>query len=104
MSHNLLESQKEALRWIVREVRADNLPEEEIPFSWSMDGLAILSRDVDPPDIEMETVKALRDERLLRAKIRERGFYLVSLTPNAYEAVDQMEQWPSAVEAVQQNC
>lgn len=89
MSHKLLDSQKDALRWIVKKVRAGKLPEEEIVFSPTFKGLST-GHNVDPPDtMKEETIRALGDEGLLRVS-RKGKDYLVSLTPDAYEAVDQM--------------
>jgi hypothetical protein len=107
--YNLTEKQKDLLRWLVEQVRADRLP-EEFYLIWTGNGGAIISTPNDleddrPSNIAKGALQALEAEDLIHQDIRhktksktsntgkitqrqrESGRH-IALTGNAYEAVD----------------
>ena len=57
---SLTEKQKSLLRWIVKQVRAGMLNEEEIWFYWSHDGTSIVNyQEKDVPEVKTTTLDIL---------------------------------------------
>ncbi len=107
MPYNLTEDQKNLVRWMVQENRADRLP-SEFSIVWTLGGSSIGQYQDDPPELSQGTLDALDREGLVisnisfetktsmygsskRPKMRERQVERsrrCSLTAKAYEAVD----------------
>ncbi len=87
---NLTESQKRVLRWLVEEVRAENLDEEEIWFTWTFDGTLIVGYkgNSDIPEVKTTTLDALAASGFLICDRSVRNMYKCALTGTAYEVVD----------------
>ena len=88
---NLNETQKRVLRWLVEEVRAENLDEEEIWFTWNLDGTGLVGykgNQRDIPEVKTTTLDALQSSGCLTCDRSRRYEYKCALTGKAYEAVD----------------
>ena len=87
---NLIESQKRVLRWLVEEVRAGNIDEEEIWFGWTFNGsgLANYRGNQIPPQVKTTTLDALERSDCLICDRNVHNIYKCALTGKAYEAVD----------------
>jgi CHAT domain len=87
-THNLTEKQLSLLKWMVAEVRADRLEEEEIWIVWSFSGTHMVNYQGTFPDIKPTTLDALQDENCLVFSRRSDKGYKGTLTRRAYEIVD----------------
>jgi hypothetical protein len=87
---NLTETQKRVLRWLVEEVRAENLDEEEIWFTWTFNGTLLggYKGNSDIPQVETTTLDALQSSGCLTCNRSVHNIYKCALTGKAYEAVD----------------
>lgn len=87
----LTEAQKNLLQWLVEQVRAGILTEEEIWFSWSLLGTYdVVDYQGKIPEIKKQDIDALYSSGLL---VCDKGksltdVYKCALTNRAYEAVD----------------
>ncbi|NMF60098.1 hypothetical protein [Pseudanabaena yagii] len=86
---NLNETQKRVLRWLVEEVRAENLDEEEIWFSWTVNGTLLggYKGNSDIPQVKTTTLDALAASGFLICDRSVSNIYKCALTGTAYEAV-----------------
>lgn len=64
MDYNLTEDQKELVRWLVRQIRAESLP-EEFYVVWMLDGGRISEFEGEHPEITKGTLDALANAALL---------------------------------------
>src|SRR5829696_3722638 len=94
MPYNLTEGQKDRLRTLVQEVRADNLPEEfsVLWVSESPVGMVVEHHGKDAPQVTKGALDALTSSELIHSRLyyesnRETGREC-TLTGNAYAAVD----------------
>jgi hypothetical protein len=87
---NLNETQKRVLRWLVEEVRAENLDEEEIWFTWTFDGTLLggYKGNSAIPQVKTTTLDALAISDCLICDRSVHNIYKCALTGKAYEAVD----------------
>jgi len=87
--YNLMNNQKELLRWFVKQVNQKQLPEEFTIF-WLLKGPSIsgYSGGEPLPEIKKEAIQALQAEGLLRSEDRSKSELRCTLTGKAYEAVD----------------
>lgn len=85
---NLTENQKSLLRWIVQEVRAGRLNEEEIWIVWDFDGTNIVGYEGNVPEIKTITLDAMQENGCLVCDRSRNHQYKCALTSRAYEVVD----------------
>jgi hypothetical protein len=87
---NLTETQKRVLHWLVEEVRAENLDEEEIWFAWTFNGTSLggYKGNRNIPQVKTTTLDALQISGYLICDRSVHNIYKCALTGNAYEAVD----------------
>ena len=95
MTYNLTKSQQGLLSWVVEEVRAGNLNEEDIWFSWTKDGMSLMGYKGTPPQVHRNTVKALVQSGLLTGTPKKNG-YRAALTAEAHRAVESDFEEPEA--------
>lgn len=92
MSYNLTPTQKKALEWLVEKTRSGQLAENEVLYSYTMDGGSAVQSDrenVDLPDFITKGIfDVLDDEGLANVRVTNNGSYHLTLTGWAYEAVD----------------
>lgn len=89
-SWNLTETQKKLLRWLVQEVRSNNLSEENIWFVWSHSGTSLVGykgNHDDIPHVEEITLNALTKSGCLTHTPTRQDEYKCALTQKAYDAV-----------------
>ena len=94
-SHNLTEKQQHLLKWIVQEVRAGKLDEEEIWFYWTNDGLTVSDYRGSVPDTKPATLGALQNEGCLVCERRTNNEFRFALTRRAYELADALSNLES---------
>ena len=87
-ANNLTENQKSLLRWIVQEVRAGRLDEEEIWIVWTFDGTGILGYEGNVPEIKTITLDAIQENGCITCDSSRNYQYKCALTSRAYELVD----------------
>jgi hypothetical protein len=85
---NLTETQKSLLQWLVEQVRAEMLNEEEIWFTWTSEGTGLLGYQGNVPDVKTTTLDALQSNGCLSCDRSHQHQYKCVLTSKAYEAVD----------------
>lgn len=88
---NFTETQKRVLRWLVEEVRAGNLDEEEIWFAWTFDGTSLVGYKGNPrniPEVKKTTLDALQSSGCLTCDRSRPYEYKCALTARAYETVE----------------
>ncbi|MBD2088313.1 hypothetical protein H6F67_00285 [Microcoleus sp. FACHB-1515] len=85
---NLTETQKSLLQWLVEQVRAGLLNEEEIWFAWSFDGTSLVGYEGNLPEVKTTTLDALQSHGCLSCDRSQQHQYKCALTGRAYEAVD----------------
>lgn len=85
---NLTETQKNLLQWLVKEVRAGKLEEEEIWFIWSYDGASLVGYRGKVPDVKTASLDALQNNGFLVCAQSNPNQYKCALTSQAYEAVN----------------
>jgi hypothetical protein len=88
---NFTETQKRVLLWLVEEVRAGNLDEEEIWFAWTFNGSSLVGYKGNPrniPEVKTTTLDALQSSDCLTCNRSRPYEYKCSLTAKAYETVD----------------
>ena len=85
---NLTENQKSFLRWIVQEVRAERLDEEEIWIVWDYDGTSIVGYEGNVPEIKTIALDAMQENGFLICNRSRNHQYKCALTSRAYEMVD----------------
>ncbi|MBW4490683.1 MAG: TIGR02391 family protein [Trichocoleus desertorum ATA4-8-CV12] len=85
---NLTETQKTLLQWLVEQVRAGMLNEEEIWFVWSFDGASLVGYQGNVPEVKTTTLNALHSSGCLSCDRSRPNQYKCALTNRAYEAVD----------------
>jgi len=87
--YNLTHSQKELLRWFVKQVNQKQLS-EEFMIGWTFSGSCIsdYSGQEPLPEIKKGAIQALEAEELLRSKDIGKSDLRCTLTGKAYEAVD----------------
>lgn len=86
--NRLTDNQKAALIWIVEQVRSGLLPEEEMRFSWTKDGVDIDGVSGQVPQFKRTTLTRLESAGFLDIRIHKSNYYFVSLNAESYEAVD----------------
>jgi hypothetical protein len=88
--YNLTETQKTLLKWIIEEVRAGKLDEEEIWFIWTLSGTNIVGYrgSGSIPEVKTGTLDALQESGFLTCDRSRAHEYKCTLTNRAYEAVD----------------
>ncbi len=86
--YSLTESQKRILRWMVEEIRAGKLDEEDIWILWSFDGVRIVDYSDKVPEIKKNTLDSLQKNGFLICDCNSNNEYRCALTSRAYEAVD----------------
>ncbi|EGJ33705.1 MULTISPECIES: TIGR02391 family protein [Moorena] len=84
---NLNETQKKLLQWLVEEVRADRLKENEILFIWSYSGTIIGGYQRNVPKVDKITLDALENSDCLVCNKSIQHQYNCALTSKAYQAV-----------------
>jgi tetratricopeptide (TPR) repeat protein len=89
-NHNLTEKQQNLLKWMVQEVRAGNLNEEEIWFLWTNDGTSLSDYRGSVPETKPATLDALRNEGCLVYERRTNNEYRFALTRRAYDIADSI--------------
>lgn len=87
-ANNLTENQKSLLRWIVQEVRAGRLDEEEIWIVWTFDGTGILGYEGNVPEIKTITLDAIQENGCITCDSSRNYQYKCALTSRAYVVVD----------------
>lgn len=87
-TYNLTDTQKERLKWIVSEVRAGKLNEEEIWVIWSMQGTSLVEYQGHVPEIKNTTLDALEKNGCLICSQKGKNQYKCALTSRAFEAID----------------
>ena len=85
---NLTETQKSLLQWLVEQVRAEMLSEEEIWFNWDFDGTSLVGYQGNVPEVKRITLDALQSGGCLLCDRSGQNQYKCALTSKAYEAVD----------------
>lgn len=85
---NLTETQKSLLQWLVEQVRAGMLDEEEVWFAWSCDGTSLVGYQGRVPEVNTTTLDALHNSGCLICDRSRQHQYKCALTSKAYEAVD----------------
>ncbi|HEY9695253.1 MAG TPA: TIGR02391 family protein [Oculatellaceae cyanobacterium] len=85
---NLTETQKNLLQWILKEVRAGKLEEDEIWFIWSYDGASLVGYQGKVPDVKTASLDALQNHGFLLCDQSNPNQYKCALTSQAYGAVD----------------
>ncbi|NCQ94295.1 MAG: hypothetical protein EWV75_19905 [Microcystis wesenbergii Mw_QC_S_20081001_S30D] len=87
---SLTEKQKNLLRWIVKEVRADNLKEDSIWYYVTLAGYRWVDYKGSDicPDVEFATLGILEKYGYVEWEKKDPDQYKVALTQKAYEAVD----------------
>lgn len=85
---NLTETQKSLLQWLVEQVRAGTLNEEEIWFAWSFDGTSLVGYQGNVPEVKRKTLDALHSSGYLSCDRSRPHQYKCILTSRAYETVD----------------
>lgn len=85
---NLTETQKSLLQWLVEQIRARMLNEEEIWFIWSSSGTSLVGYQGNIPDIKPTTLDALQSSGCLLCNKTRQTQYKCALTSKAYQAVD----------------
>lgn len=85
---NLTETQKSFLQWLVEQVRAGMLNEEEIEFTWTSDGTSLGDYEGNVPEVKSTTLDALQNSGCLLCDRSRKRLYKCALTSKAYEAVD----------------
>lgn len=86
-TYNLTDSQKNILKWIVEQVSAGKLDEEEIWVIWTMQGTSLVGYEDNVPEIKKTTLDALVQNHCLTCSKRSANEYKCCLTSRAYEAV-----------------
>jgi hypothetical protein len=89
-NHNLTEKQQNLLTWMVQEVRAGKLDEEEIWFLWTNDGVSISDYQGEVPSTKPVTLDALQNEGCLICERRTSTEYRFALTRRAYDIADSI--------------
>lgn len=88
---NLTKSQLELLDWMVQEVRAGRLDEEEIWFCWTYNGTSLVDYKGDTvPDVKLSTLEALRRNHCIVCSRSSSDDYKCALTGKAYKVVDEL--------------
>ena len=87
-ANNLTENQKSLLRWIVQEVRAGRLDQEEIWIVWTFDGTGILGYEGNVPEMKTITLDAIQENGCITCDRSQNYQYKCALTSRAYELVD----------------
>lgn len=87
-TYNLTDTQKELLKWIVSEVRAGKLNEEEIWAIWDAQGTSLVGYRGHVPEIRKTTLDALEKNGCLTCSQRREDQYKCALTSRAFEAID----------------
>lgn len=87
-THDLTDTQKEFLKWIVTEVRAGRLNEEEIWITWDMYRTSIVGYESHVPEVKRTTLDALEQNGYLTCSQRSGKEYKCALTSRAFKAVD----------------
>ena len=85
---NLTETQKSLLQWLVEQVRAGMLNEEELWFVWSFDGTSLVGYQGRVPEVKTTTLDVLHNSGCLSCDRSRQNQYKCALTSKAYEAVD----------------
>ncbi|MEG3439979.1 hypothetical protein V0288_22820 [Pannus brasiliensis CCIBt3594] len=87
---SLTETQKNVLRWLVEEVGAGNLDEEQIWCIWSHSGVNLVGYkgSVQIPDVKTTTLDALEKNNYISCDRKRSGEYRFALTGEAYKAVE----------------
>lgn len=85
---NLTETQKSLLQWLVEQVRAGLLNEEEIWFNWTYSGTSLIGYNGHVPDVKTTTLDALQSNGCLLCDRSRSNQYKCALTSKAYKAVD----------------
>jgi TIR domain len=91
---NLTEKQADLLRWLVDEVRAGNLNEDDIEIQWTNVGTQIVGHG-RVPEIKPATLDALRNEACLICTRSNANEYRFALTRRAYEIINSTIAIPS---------
>ncbi|MFO5441763.1 MAG: TIGR02391 family protein [Dolichospermum sp.] len=86
-TYNLNDTQKERLKWIVSEVRAGKLNEENIWVIWTAQGTSLVEYQGHVPEIEKTTLDALENNGCLICSQKDKE-YKCALTSLAFEAID----------------
>ncbi|WP_181357759.1 TIR domain-containing protein [Stenomitos frigidus] len=84
----LTKNQKSLLNWVVQEVRAGKLDEEEIWITWSFNGTSIVNYEGHAPEIKTITLDAMQESGYLICDRSREHQYKCALTNRAYEMVD----------------
>jgi Protein of unknown function (Hypoth_ymh) len=87
-TYNLTDTQKQLLKWIVAEVRARKLNEEEIWAVWDMKGASLVGYQGNAPEIKKTTLDALEKNGCLTCSQKRENQYKCALTNRAFEAID----------------
>ncbi len=87
-TYSLNDTQKKLLQWIVSEVRAENLNEEEIWAIWDMQGTSLVGYQGHVPEIKKITLDALEENGCLTCSQKREDQYRCALTSRAFEAID----------------
>ncbi|WP_008310970.1 TIGR02391 family protein [Leptolyngbya sp. PCC 6406] len=85
---NLTETQKNLLQWLVEQVRAGILNEEEIWFIWISGRTSLVGYQENVPEVKSTTLDALQSGGCLSCDRSRQHQYKCALTSKAYEAVD----------------
>ena len=85
---NLTETQKSLLQWLVEQVRAGLLEEEEIWFNWTFNGTSLIGYNGRVSEVKTTTLDALQSSGCLLCDRSRPNQYKCALTSRAYEAVD----------------
>jgi len=87
-TYSLTDTQKKILQWIVSEVRAEKLNEEEIWAVWDTRGASLVGYKGYVPEIKKTTLDALERSGCLTCSQKDKDQYKCALTSRAFEAID----------------
>jgi hypothetical protein len=87
-AYSLTDTQKKILQWIVSEVRAEKLNEEEIWAIWDAQGTSLVGYQGHVPEIKKTTLDALEKSGCLTCSQKREDQYECALTSQAFEAID----------------
>ncbi len=89
-NHNLTEKQQNLLKWMVQEVRAGKLDEEEIWFLWTFNGTSVMNYQDTVPETKPATLDALKNDGCLICERKTNSEYRFALTRRAYDIADSI--------------
>lgn len=92
MSYNLTPTQEKAVQWLVEKTESGDLAENEVLYSYSTDGGVAVQNDRDNVELPSFITKGIFDvlahEGLVHVRTTSKGSYKVTLSGQAYDAVE----------------